>query len=88
MMKMMNEDEDLDLKEKILQEIMEKMDEQEGMKIKPKVAKLDVMAVKPEMEDGESDMPESMDSEGAMGDEDEDKEKLKMLLQSYMERKL
>lgn len=67
----------LGMKEKLLQELMEELDNQEGMKIKPK-EEVGVMAIKPE-EEGE----ERPQMPGEEKDEDDD-ESIKELLKAYM----
>lgn len=83
------------MKEKLLDELMGELDDQEALKLKP-AAKVEVMSVKAKPkgmmmdelaneEEGEEIKP--MDDEGSvsMGDEDElDEESLKKLLMSYM----
>lgn len=77
--KMMHSEDDLaSLKEEILNEIMEKLDMDEGMKLKPKVAAVSVETVDPmekKMPDGNADEKE--------GDDDEDDD-LRMLLRERM----
>lgn len=72
----------LGLKSKILEELLDDLDDNDGMKIKPKAA-ISVTAMKPGMEDPSgSEMP---DLDKAAGDDDDDE--LKMLLDHYMSQK-
>lgn len=64
------------LKDKILSELMDEMDSQEGEKLKPKSMGVSITEVEPKM--GEMGM-EKPDSDMGMGDDD-----LKKLMQEYL----
>jgi len=74
----------MSLKDRILQEIMEDLDSQDGMKLKPK-GEISMMSVKPsdgmEPDGDESSNPLGGDESQGCGDDDEDD--LRRLIEEY-----
>lgn len=67
------------LKDKILQEIMQEMDDQESLKLAPK-SKVSVLAVS---DDAEEMNPIEQSMSGEMPEDEEDDEDLKKLIEEY-----
>lgn len=77
------------MKEKLIEELMGELDDNEAMKLKPKAMEVEVMGMKGkpdmDMEEGNHMSDEGANSMG--GDEDDmDDEDLKQLMMSYMKK--
>lgn len=85
---------DLDLKKKVLSEIMDLMDAREGDRLKkhPKLMKAEIEVVNEEKKEDDEMMPEMMDEKEEISEENEveaelDPEMLQMLIEKMKEMK-